>query len=212
MQYAIRSAFRNHISSVASLAVIVSAIVVGRAAIRCADSASAAERYHGRIADHRDSTPTLAPLPLAIPCPHAQLSLPAPNDRSDDQLDQQPVAITAIHKTGPYQYTIDRSAFEAALNNPQQFVHAARIVPSMTNGVPSGFKLYAIKPSSVFAALGLLNGDMLGSINDIDLTSAEKALTVYSTIKATAVFHVNIVRRGVPLTLTYTITPVTNAE
>lgn len=203
MQYAIRSTFRNHISSVASLAVIVSAIVVGRAAIRCADSASAAERYHVRIADHRDSTPSLAPLPLAIPCPHAQPTVPAPNDRSDDQ----PATISGIHKTGPYQYIIDRNAFDAALNYPQQFLHAARIVPSMTNGVPSGFKLYAIKPSSVFAALGILNGDTLITINDLDLTSAEKALIVYGTLKASSVFHVAIERRGVQLTLTYTITP-----
>ena len=208
MQYAIRSAFRNHISSVASLAVIISAIVVGRAAVRCADSVSAAERNHGRLADHRPSALSMPPLPAVAPCPAGPSTLPSP----DIQTDRQPDIITGIHPTGPYQYTIDRNAFESALNNPQQFAHSARVVPSMTNGVPSGFKLYAIKPSSVFAALGLLNGDMLVSINDIDLTSPEKALTVYSTIKATSVFHVKIVRRSVPLTLTYTITPVTNAE
>lgn len=208
MQYAIRTAFRNHISSVASLAVIVSAIVVGRAAVRCADHVSAAERNHGRLADHRSRELSMAPLPAVAPCPAGPSTLPSPDIRPDSQ----PDIITGIHKTGPYQYTIDRSAFEAALNNPQQFAHAARIVPSMTNGVPSGFKLYAIKPSSVFAALGVLNGDMLVSINDIDLISAEKALTVYSTIKATSVFHVKIVRRSVPLTLTYTITPAATPE
>ena len=208
MQYAIRSAFRNHISSVASLAVIVSAIVVGRAAVRFADSVSAAERNHGRLADHRPSALSMAPLPAAAPCPVGPSTLPSPDLQTDSHLD----IITGIHPSGPYQYTIDRSAFEAALNNPQRFVHAARIVPSMSNGVASGFKLYAIKPSSVFAALGLLNGDMLVSVNDIDLTSPEKALTVYSTIRATAVFHVAIVRRGVPLALTYTISPAAVTE
>ena len=207
MQYAIRSAFRNHISSVASLAVIVSAIVVGRAAVRCADSVAAAERNHGRLADHRSSELSMAPLPAVAPCPAGPSTLASPNI----QPDSQPDIITGIHPTGPYHYTIDRSAFEAALNTPQQFAHAARIVPSMTNGVPSGFKLYAIKPSSIFAALGLLDGDMLVSINDIDLTSPEKALTVYSTIKATSVFNVKIVRRGVALTLTYTVSPATSA-
>ena len=207
MQYAIRSAFRNHISSVASLAVIVSAIVVGRAAVRCADSVSAAERNHGRLVDHRSSMP-LPSLPTVAPCQAGIADEPAVNIPPAIE----PAIITGIHPTGPYQYTIDRSAFEAALNNPQQFAHAARIVPSMSNGVPSGFKLYAIKPSSVFAALGLLNGDMLVSINDIDLTSPEKALTIYSTIKATSVFHVKIVRRGVALTLTYTISPAAVTE
>lgn len=211
MQYAIRSAFRNHISSVASLAVIISAIVVGRAAVRCADSVGAAERNHGRNADHRQHVPTMTPPPMVAPCPAGNTDTPT-LPPADIAPAIHPDIITGIHPSGPYQYTIDRTAFEAALNYPQQFAHAARIVPSMTNGVPSGFKLYAIKPSSVFAALGVLNGDTLIAINDLDLTSAEKALTVYSTIKATSVFHVKIVRRGVPLTLTYTITPVTNAE
>ncbi len=59
----------------------------------------------------------------------------------------------------------------------------ARVVPAVKNGKPDGFKLYAIRPSSVYAKLGLQNGDTLQSINGFDLTSADKALEVYTKLR-----------------------------
>jgi general secretion pathway protein C len=41
----------------------------------------------------------------------------------------------------------------------------ARVVPAVKNGKPDGFKLYAIRPSSVYSKLGLTNGDTIQSIN-----------------------------------------------
>ena len=59
----------------------------------------------------------------------------------------------------------------------------ARVVPAVKNGKPDGFKLYAIRPSSVYAKLGLQNGDTLQSINGFELTSADKALEVYTKLR-----------------------------
>ena len=46
-----------------------------------------------------------------------------------------------------------------------------------------GFKLYAIRPSSVYAKIGLTNGDTLSAINGLELTTADKALEVYTKLR-----------------------------
>jgi general secretion pathway protein C len=81
----------------------------------------------------------------------------------------------------------------------------ARVVPSMKNGKPDGFKLYAIRPSSAFARLGLANGDTLQSINGFELTSADKALEVYTKLREATSLEVEVTRRGKPVTLKYSI-------
>jgi general secretion pathway protein C len=81
----------------------------------------------------------------------------------------------------------------------------ARVVPAVKNGQPDGFKLYAIRPSSVYAKLGLTNGDTLQAINGFQLTSADKALEVYTKLREATQLEVEITRRGKPMTLKYSI-------
>ena len=81
----------------------------------------------------------------------------------------------------------------------------ARVVPSVQNGKPNGFKLYAIRPNSAYAKLGLTNGDTLSSINGFELTSADKALEVYTKLREATRLSVEITRRGKPMTLNYSI-------
>ncbi len=212
MQNALRFSIRHYLSPIASLVVIVSAVLVGRAAIRCADNVHAPERSLNRIVDHRESAAIRPVLPSISPCPGIAESAPPTALQPQAQPSIDPIFLAGIHPDGLNHYTIDRRAFEAALTYPQQFARAARIVPTLAHGQPRGFKLYAIKPSSIFAALGIQNGDTLVAINDLALTSAEKALTVYSTVKTTSNFHVTILRQGVELVLTYTITPSPSAE
>jgi len=78
-------------------------------------------------------------------------------------------------------------------------------LPAVKNGKPDGFKLYAIRPSSAFAKLGLTNGDTLQSINGFELTSADKALEVYTKLREATSLEVEITRRGKPVTLKYSI-------
>lgn len=70
---------------------------------------------------------------------------------------------------------VRRADLEATAADPR----AARIVPAIRDGAPSGFKLYAIRPDSPLSLIGLQNGDTLRAINDTPLTSPEAALEVY---------------------------------
>jgi general secretion pathway protein C len=112
---------------------------------------------------------------------------------------------SGIKKIDDSNYEIDKGLVEKVLLNPMAVAKGARVVPSMKNGKPDGFKLYAIRPSSVFAKLGLANGDTLQSINGFDLTSADKALEVYTKLREATSLEVEVTRRGKPATLKYSI-------
>lgn len=134
------------------------------------------------------------------PAPVAQVQ-PTPSDGDD----LQSAIDNGIKKTGDNTYEIDKSLVDKVLANPMGVAKGARVVPAVQNGKPNGFKLYAIRPSSVYAKLGLSNGDTLSAINGMDLTTADKALEVYTKLREATQLEVEIQRRGKPMTLKYSI-------
>ena len=101
--------------------------------------------------------------------------------------------------------TVDRALMDKLLSNTAQLAASARMVPSIKNGKPNGFKVYAIRPLSIYARLGFENGDTLQTINDLDLTSPDKALEAYTKLRAATTLTVGIERRGQTITREYSI-------
>lgn len=126
-----------------------------------------------------------------------------PVDENKDDLQSQ--IDNGIKKTGDNTFEIDKSLIEKVLVNPMAVAKGARVVPAMKNGKPEGFKLYAIRPTSAFAKLGLSNGDTLTAVNGFELNSADKALEVYTKLRDATSFELEVTRRGKPLTLKYTV-------
>ncbi len=110
-----------------------------------------------------------------------------------------------IKKVGDNKYEIDRNLVDKVLANPMSVARGARVVPSVKNGKANGFKLYAIRPSSVYAKLGFRNGDTIHAINGFDLTTPDKALEVYTKVKEASNLSVTATRRGKPLSIDYSI-------
>ncbi len=110
-----------------------------------------------------------------------------------------------IQKVGDDSYEVDRALVDKVLANPMQVARGARIVPSVKDGQANGFKLYAIRPSSVYAKLGMRNGDTVTSVNGFDLSSPDKALEVYTKVREANNLSVSVIRRGKPVQLTYNI-------
>lgn len=130
----------------------------------------------------------------------------APPPPSDDNRDDLQASIdNGIKKLDDTSYEIDKSLVDKVLLNPMAVVKGARVVPAMKNGKPEGFKMYAIRPTSAFAKLGLSNGDTLTAINGFELTSADKALEVYTKLREASSLELEVTRRGKPVTLKYSI-------
>src|SRR5438105_1737269 len=56
---------------------------------------------------------------------------------------------------------------------PLRIIGAARVVPYILDGQATGFKLFAIRPGSLFAQLLLRNGDLLRKVAGHDISSPE---------------------------------------
>jgi len=132
----------------------------------------------------------------------AAVETPVSDENKDDL---QSSIDNGIKKIDDNTFEIDKALVDKVLANPMAVAKGARIVPAVKNGKPDGFKLYAIRPSSVYAKLGLTNGDTLQSINGFELTSADKALEVYTKLREATSLEMEVTRRGKPVTLKYTI-------
>lgn len=110
-----------------------------------------------------------------------------------------------VRKVGPNKYEIRRSALNKVLGNTTMLARSARIVPSVRNGKPNGFKLYAIRPGSVYSLIGMQNGDTIHAINGHSITTPDKALAVYTKVRTASHLTIAFSRRGKPITNDYTI-------
>ena len=120
--------------------------------------------------------------------------------------DDMTAAIDAgIKKIDDTTYEIDRSLVDKVLANPMALAKGARVMPSSKNGEPNGFKLYAVRPNSVFSKLGFSNGDTLNGVNGMQLNSMDRAMEVYAKVRDASSIQVEVTRRGKPVTLNYTI-------
>jgi len=128
---------------------------------------------------------------------------PTPGEGSGDET--QAMIDSGIKKIDDHHYEISKELVDKVLLNPMGFTRGARVVPAMANGKPNGFKLYSIRPSSVYSKLGLQNGDTLSAINGMELTTAERALEVYTKLRDATTLEVSLTRANKPDSITYSI-------
>ncbi|HEY4179791.1 MAG TPA: type II secretion system protein GspC [Kofleriaceae bacterium] len=128
--------------------------------------------------------------------PPTTVAAVTPDPPADGETDYS----AGIQKVDDTNFVLDRKMVDEVVANPMAIAKGARVVPSA-----KGFKLYAIRPSSVFAKLGLSNGDTLASINNIDLTSVDKALEAFNKLREASSLELEVTRRGKPVTLKYQI-------
>jgi general secretion pathway protein C len=143
-----------------------------------------------------------AELEGAAPPPATAAATPPPQAGFDPN--QGDVDKTKVNCSGN-SCTVQRSLVDSLLSNTAMLATAARFVPSIKDGKPNGFKLYAIRPNSIFGLIGLQNGDTIKSINSLDMSSPDKALEVYTKLRNASHLSVQVERRGENVTLDYSI-------
>jgi general secretion pathway protein C len=114
-------------------------------------------------------------------------------------------AVREIRQVERNQYEIDRSEFEASTNNLAELMTQARVVPNLNAGKVDGYKIFAIKPDSLYAKIGLKNGDVIEKVNGMEITGPEQALELFQQLKTERYFQIDLLRRGRKETLTYTV-------
>lgn len=134
--------------------------------------------------------------PLATPSDTPMSPSPSP----------QTSAITGgATQTGAGSFVIDQRVLNAALDNLGQAMTDARLLPSVKDGKVEGFRVSEVKPSGVFAMIGIKNGDVLHKINDLPVDSPERAIQSLASLKGQNRIKLDLVRDGQPSTLSYDI-------
>ncbi len=110
-----------------------------------------------------------------------------------------------IRKVSETEYIIAEGELNRALENMNALATQARIVPSFKNGKGNGFRIYSIKPGSLYQKIGIKNGDIIQRVNGMDLDSPEKALEIYSKLRSEKGFTLDLLRRGSKVSVDYTI-------
>ncbi len=115
-----------------------------------------------------------------------------------------------IDQLSETEFVIRREAMENAMKDGMNsLMTQARVIPNFAGSgddrAVDGFRIYGIKPDSVYQYLGLLNGDVIKSINGQTMDDLEKALSLMSGLKTQTSFTVEIERKRRPLEMHYEV-------
>jgi len=112
---------------------------------------------------------------------------------------------TGIRAISDSEYEIPRAEIDRTLSNLNEVAMQARIVPAFKDGQAQGFKLFSIRPDSLYTKIGIQNGDVIKRINGNDINSPEKALEIYSRLRDASRIDIEIERNGAGLRKTYNV-------
>lgn len=91
---------------------------------------------------------------------------------------------------------VSRGKVESTLSDLNKVIQQSRMVPNFVGGQVNGFKIFAIRPGSIFQQLGLKNGDVIERINGTQINSVEKALPMLQLLKTESNITIDMTRRG----------------
>ena len=94
---------------------------------------------------------------------------------------------------------------DSTFSNLNTIATQARIVPSFKNGVANGFKLFSIQPGSLYASIGIENGDVIQRVNGYEINSPEKALELYQRLQQSQHVSIELGRGGQAIRKEYNI-------
>jgi general secretion pathway protein C len=103
-------------------------------------------------------------------------------------------------------YEVAKSEVDKTLGNLNDVAMQARIVPAFKDGVATGFKLFSIRPDSIYSKIGIQNGDVIRRLNGFEINSPDKALEAYAKLKEANQIKIEVERNGSVVTKTYNIT------
>ena len=108
-------------------------------------------------------------------------------------------------KIGEKEYLLNRRKVDQTLENPEQILTDARLLPNIQNGKQEGFKMLEVKSGGLYESLGLKNGDILLRVNDLEISNPEVAIQAMTALKGMNRVNLDIMRDGAKLSMSYDI-------
>jgi general secretion pathway protein C len=100
---------------------------------------------------------------------------------------------------------VKRTEVDESLKNVHQLLSQVRIRPHFTDGVADGLAVSNIKPGSLFARMGLRNGDIVQGLNGRNIQTPDDVMEVYQRLKSGSRITVQVMRDGEEKIINYQI-------
>jgi general secretion pathway protein C len=126
-------------------------------------------------------------------------SVPKPPEEAAEQLEEARTEIEA--ETIP----IAQDVLQSSMSNLNELMTQVRVRPYFRQGKPEGLIVSQIQPDSIFEKLGLMNGDIIASVNGKQMSNPEQAFQLYNNLKSGSQVSIEITRRGQKKMLSYEI-------
>ncbi len=128
---------------------------------------------------------------------------PSPSSRPSPSAPGREIAFEEI---APGRYLIPEASINDLLSNLPQIMKDARAVPNIgADNRIDGFKMLEIRPQSIYEKIGLKNGDIVRRINEDELNSVEKGMSLFTALRNEKTISIDIDRGGSRLNYTYEI-------
>jgi general secretion pathway protein C len=129
---------------------------------------------------------------------------PAPPDAPTPAAPERtPDADERIRRTGENAWLVDRREIAGALGNTSGLLTQLRAVAEVRDGRPAGFRLFRIREESLFARLGLRDGDVVERVNGTEVHDPTALLRFLERLGHEPRVALDIVRADAPRTLVY---------
>lgn len=128
---------------------------------------------------------------------YASSSRPACTQELAEQEEDCPGATTAIVREDDYRYRLNRSVLACWISpksKRDRFTSCSRIVPSLVDGRPAGFKIFALRRCGPLERLGFQNGDRVLTVSGWPIGTPEEAVHAYRNLSSARQFTVEIER------------------
>lgn len=120
--------------------------------------------------------------------------------RASGRSDVPPEIASRMKRVSETEIDIDRSAAAKIFEQPEIVTNTSAAIPEMRDNQVVGLKMM-VKPGSVLESFGLQSGDLVKSINSIDLTDPQKAMLAYTRMRSDKSLSVVVERDGRPVRL-----------
>ena len=123
--------------------------------------------------------------------------------KSSNQTDGKPGA--GIRSLGENRWEISKAEIDKARGNLGTLLKQARMEPNIVNGQTEGFVVRMIRPRSLLANLGMKVGDVISSVNGVELDSPEKALQIFQQLREAKRLSVDLTRGQEKMSFEYEV-------
>jgi type II secretion system protein C len=108
-----------------------------------------------------------------------------------------------IRRIADNAFIVDRREVAGAADNMSGLMTQLRAVAEVRDGRPAGFRLFQIRDDSLFARLGLRNGDVVQRVNGAQVADPAALLGFLQRLRTEPRVALDIVRGDAPRTMVY---------